>query len=165
MATIHLETFIDAPIDRVFDLARSIDLHKLSTKGTKEEAIAGRTTGLINLNESVTWKAKHFGIYQKLTVVVTQFERPKMFVDKMINGAFSSMEHTHKFEVVGTQTKMIDIFLFNAPLGFLGRLAEMLFLKAYMTNFLVTKNKELKSVAESNKWQELLTTDEILLQH
>jgi ligand-binding SRPBCC domain-containing protein len=157
MARIHLETFIDAPIERVFDLARSIDLHKLSTKGTKEEAIAGRTAGLINLNESVTWKARHFGIYQKLTVVVTQFERPKIFADKMVKGAFASMEHTHRFEVVDSQTKMTDIFNFGAPLGFLGQLTEVIFLKGYMTKFLETKNKELKCIAESNKWQELLT--------
>ena len=68
MSFIKLETYISAPIEKVFDLARSIDLHKVSTLGTNEEAIAGRTTGLIELGETVTWQAKHFGLYQKLTV-------------------------------------------------------------------------------------------------
>ena len=156
MAQIHLETLIDAPIERVFDLARSIDLHKLSMIETKEEAIAGRTTGLINLNESVTWKAIHFGIYQKLSVIITKFERPNLFVDRMIKGAFSSMEHTHKFEVIGTQTKMIDLFNFKAPLGFLGQVVEVLFLKAYMTKFLLIRNKKLKEIAETDEWKQLL---------
>ena len=157
MATIRLETFIDAPIERVFALARSIDLHKLSMKRTREEAIAGRTSGLINVNESVTWKATHFGIAQKLTVVITQVERPNMFVDKMTKGIFSTMEHTHLFETVDTQTKMTDVFEFKAPLGLLGQLSEIVFLKNYMKRFLITRNKVLKSIAESNEWSLFLT--------
>ena len=108
MAKIYLETFVNAPIERVFDLARSIDLHKLSTKGTNEEAIAGRTTGLIELDETVTWKAKHFGIYQTLTVFITQFDRPNLFADKMIKGTFASMTHKHKFDKIDNGTKMTE---------------------------------------------------------
>lgn len=156
MPKIKLETIIDAPVDRVFDLARSIDLHKLSTSGTNEEAVAGRTTGLIELGETVTWRAKHFGVYQKLTVEVTKFDRPNMFEDVMLKGAFKQMKHTHRFEKEGVQTKMIDEFFFLSPLGVLGKLADMLFLKKYMTNFLLNKNKELKSFAESEEWKKIL---------
>jgi ligand-binding SRPBCC domain-containing protein len=156
MSKIQLETYIEAPIERVFDLARSIDLHKLSTKGTKEEAIGGKTTGLIGLDETVTWRAKHFGLYQNLTVQVTKFERPLMFSDVMVKGTFSAMEHIHQFEKMGSGTKMIDIFEFKSPLGILGRIADFLFLKQYMTRFLVEKNKELKLVAESYRWKDLI---------
>jgi len=158
MTKIELETIIQAPIERVFDLSRSIDLHKLSTKGTKEEAIAGRTKGLIEINETVTWRAKHFGVYQNLTVQVTKMDKPNLFSDKMINGAFSSMEHTHMFESIGTGTKMTDIFEFNSPLGVFGKFANLLFLKKYITKFLMNKNKELKIVAESDAWKQILTS-------
>jgi hypothetical protein len=84
MPFIELTTFIHAPIDRCFDLARSIDLHKLSTQGTEEEAIAGVTSGLIGKGEQVTWKAKHFGITQKLTSRITVFEYPYHFRDEML---------------------------------------------------------------------------------
>lgn len=60
MPVIYLEPFIDAPIEKCFDLARSIDLHMESTKHTGETAIAGKTSGIIELNETVTWRAKHF---------------------------------------------------------------------------------------------------------
>lgn len=156
MAKIYVETFIEAPIDRVFDLARSIDLHKHSTSATKEEAFAGRTTGLIQLNETVTWKAKHFGIYQTLTVIVTKFDRPNFFEDEMIKGAFASMRHMHKFEEISNGTKMTDIFEFRSPFGSFGLLAEVLFLKRYMRRFLITKNQELKLVAEGDKWKDFL---------
>jgi ligand-binding SRPBCC domain-containing protein len=157
MTKIQLETLIQAPIERVFDLSRSIDLHKLSTKGTKEEAIAGRTKGLIEIDETVTWRARHFGVYQNLTVKVTKMDRPYLFSDKMINGAFSSMEHNHIFERMGTGTKMTDVFEFSSPLGILGRLANFLFLKKYMTRFLINKNRELKNVAEGEAWKQILT--------
>ena len=156
MSRIELETDIEAPIERVFDLARSIDLHKLSTKGSNEEAIAGKTSGLIELGETVTWRAKHFGVYQKLTVEITELDKPNMFEDIMLKGAFKRMKHTHRFEKTPYGTKMIDQFEFESPLGLLGRWADSLFLKKYMTKFLIDKNKELKRVAESEDWKKII---------
>ena len=156
MERIYLETIINAPIERVFDLARSIDLHKLSALNTNEKAIAGKTSGLINEGETVTWRAKHLGIYQILTVQITKLERPYFFEDKMVKGALSRMEHVHKFESLMNQTKMLDVFEFESPFGILGKFVNRLFLKQYMTDFLLTRNKELKKIAESEAWKELL---------
>lgn len=88
MPIINLHTEIKAEKEVVFDLSRSIDLHKISTEQTSEEAIAGKTSGLIGLHESVTWRAKHFGIYQNLTSKITKFDRPNYFVDEMVKGRF-----------------------------------------------------------------------------
>ena len=156
MTKIKLEIIIDAPIERVFDLARSIDLHKLSTTGTNEEAIAGKTSGLIELGETVTWRAKHFGIYQNLTVEVIEFEKPFMFGDVMLKGAFKQMKLIHRFLADGSGTKMVDEFEFVSPFGFLGKLADSIFLKRYMKKFLINKNKELKYVAESQEWKKII---------
>ena len=83
MPKIKIETIIDAPIDRVFDLSRSIDLHTLSTKKTNEKAVAGKTSGFIEFGESVTWRARHLGVYQKLSVEITEYDKPNMFKDVM----------------------------------------------------------------------------------
>ena len=93
MLVIRLWTPIAAPPERVFDLARSIDAHQDSAEGTQERAIGGVTKGLIGLGEEVTWKARHFGIKQRLTVRITRFERPARFQDVMVSGAFKSMKH------------------------------------------------------------------------
>lgn len=71
MPRIELRTKIKADKQIVFDLSRSIDLHKTSTEQTNETAISGKTSGLIELNETVTWRAKHFGFYQNLTSNIT----------------------------------------------------------------------------------------------
>lgn len=156
MPLIELETAIRAPVERVFDLARSIDAHTRSTEGSGELAVAGRTSGLIELDETVTWEARHFGVKQRLTVKITEFDRPRMFEDEMMEGAFASMRHTHRFEPADGGTMMKDEFRFKAPLGILGRIAERLFLTRYMRRFLVIRNSVLKDMAESDEWQRYL---------
>ena len=158
MPLIELETPIRAPIDRVFDLARSIDAHMASTEGTNERAVAGRTSGLIQLGETVTWEAKHFSITQRLTVKITAFDRPVLFRDEMLSGAFSTMNHTHRFSESGGLTLMMDEFYFVAPLGILGRVAERLFLTRYMKTFLSKRAVALKSLAESTDWKRYIPT-------
>lgn len=148
MPVIMLETFINAEKQTVFDLARSIDLHQLSTKHTNEKAVAGRLSGLIELNETVTWQARHFGITQKLSSKITRFESPDFFVDEMIQGAFKSIRHEHRFIEYGSGTLMIDIFNYVSPLGILGRIADMLFLSGYLKDLLVKRNAVIKEHAE-----------------
>lgn len=151
LPVIQTEEMIRAPIEVVFDLSRSIDLHVESTRATKEIAIAGRTSGLLELDEQVTWQATHFGVRQKLTVKLVAFDRPNHFRDSMVSGVFARFDHDHYFETVDGQTRMIDVFDYTAPLGFLGRIADTLFLKSYITLFLQKRNAVIKQVAESDQ--------------
>ena len=149
MTKIELSTHINAPIERCFDLARSIDLHMESTKQTGEKAIAGRISGLIELGETVTWRAKHFAIWQTLTSKITEFEYPNHFTDEMVKGAFKSIRHEHLFYAINNQTVMKDIFIFESPFGWLGTFVNFLFLGRYMENLLKKRNRVIKEGAES----------------
>lgn len=156
MPLIKIETLIQAPIQRCFDLSRSIDLHQTSMAHTNEKAIAGRTSGLIQLGEQVTWQAKHLGLTQKLTVQITAFDAPHFFADEMLKGAFKSFRHEHHFKSLSSATLMTDLFDFEAPLGILGQLANRLFLTKYMEKLLKERNKMIKNIAESQSWKEVL---------
>ncbi len=156
MPLINIRTIVNAPIERVFDLSRSIDAHMASTSGTREVAIEGKTTGLIGLGEEVTWQAKHFGVTQQLKIRLTEFERPLFFTDEMVDGAFASMKHTHLFKEISGLTEMTDEFRFQAPLWALGRIAERVFLTRYMRSFLIERNRILKDFAETDRWREFL---------
>lgn len=149
MPVITLQTKIAAPIEIVFDLSRSIDLHVESTSESNEEAVAGRTTGLIGLGETVTWEATHFFVRQRLTVCIKQYDRPRHFRDSMVSGVFARFDHDHYFERCETGTKMTDVFDFTSPLGPLGLLANGLFVTRYMRKMLSIRNQVIKSVAES----------------
>ncbi len=157
MPRIEIRTEIKSKKEIVFDLSRSIDLHKISTKHTNEQATSGKTSGLIEINESVTWRAKHFGIYQNLTSKITEFDKPNYFVDEMQKGAFKEFKHKHHFVEFNNRTLMTDIFTYKSPFGVFGKLADKLFLKKYMTELLTERNRVIKEFAESENWKELLT--------
>lgn len=156
MSQFRLETTIAAPIERCFDLSRSIDLHQLSLANTREEAIAGVTSGLIGLNEQVTWRARHFGVRQTLTSEINQYDRPHHFRDSMVKGIFRSFDHDHIFEERGDFTLMTDVFAWESPLGPLGALADKLFLANYLRRLLEERNRTIKRVAETDEWREIL---------
>lgn len=159
MATITTITKIRAPTQRVFDLSRSVDLHVRSAGSTGETAIAGVTSGLLELGQEVTWRGRHFGVWQNLTSKITQFSRPNYFRDSMVRGAFRRLDHDHFFEAHGDLTIMKDVFNFTSPLGPLGRVAEMLFLESYMHRFIVERNDVIKNTAEGQDWKLYLPSE------
>jgi ligand-binding SRPBCC domain-containing protein len=156
MPIITLLTEIKAPVQRCFDLSRSIDLHMASTAKTGEHVIAGRSNGLVCLHESVTWKAKHLGIWQALTSKITDFDPPLFFADEMVKGAFKSFRHEHYFSEEHGVTLMKDIFNFISPFGIFGNLAEKLFLTSYMTQLLEERNAMIKDCSENDSWKAYL---------
>jgi len=147
-AIIHLTTHINAPINKCFELSISVDVHQQSTGNTREKAIAGVTSGMMELNDTVTWEAIHFGVKQKLTSKITKYQYPFYFVDEMVSGAFKKIYHQHVFTESGNTTTMTDIFEYAAPLGVFGKLAEKLFLNRYLKNFLIERNNYIKLLAE-----------------
>jgi len=156
MAIIHLETLIEAPVERVFDLSRSIDLHKMSTIKTNEEAIAGITKGLIKLNETVTWKARHLFKTRLFVSKITKLESPIFFEDAMQQGDFKSFRHEHHFKAIAKGTLMTDMLEFCSPFGLLGQLVDSCFMKNYLRKFLVERNALIKKVSEGEEWRQFL---------
>ena len=151
-SVITLEWSTRAPAARIFDLARSIDAHVASTPGTEERPVPGRdgrgkTTGLLELGDEVTWRARHFGVMQELTSRITAFDRPRHFRDAMVRGAFRRFDHDHFFAPDGEITRCRDVFAFEAPLGPLGWVAERLFLERYMRRFLEARIRILQHLA------------------
>jgi ligand-binding SRPBCC domain-containing protein len=149
MTVIDLTTDIDAPIERVFDLARDLDLHAASMAHTGERAVAGRTSGRIEVGDTVTWRARHFGLLWSLTSRITAVEAPARFEDVQERGPFAWFRHEHRFESVGRATRMHDHWEHRSPLGPLGRIVDRLVLGRYMRSLLVTRNAALKHEAEA----------------
>ncbi|MGJ8726232.1 MAG: SRPBCC family protein [Roseibacillus sp.] len=157
MPLIVLTTRIKAPVERVFDLSRSIDLHLKSAGETSERAVGGRTDGLIEDGEEVTWEGSHFGFRQSLQVRIVAMERPKHFTDEMVSGAFARMKHLHRYETNDEGvTTMTDEFDYKSRGGPIGWFIENSFLTAYLRRFLAERNKVIKRVAESDEWHEYL---------
>jgi ligand-binding SRPBCC domain-containing protein len=148
VTAILIETRIAAPIELCFDLARDVDAHLQTTSGTRERAVAGKTSGLLDLGDVVTFEAVHFGIKQQLTSRIVEFDRPFRFVDEMVKGTFASLRHIHEFRSEKAMTVMRDTLVWRSPLGLLGNIADRLFLEKYMREFVTQKQLELKAYAE-----------------
>ena len=156
MPKIHLTSFIAAPIQRVFDLSRSISLHKISTASTNEKAIAGTMNGLINKNETVTWKARHLFKTRQFTSKIIEMQSPDFFIDEMVKGDFVSFHHQHHFKAAENGTIMIDLISFESPYGVIGKIANSIFLTTYIKKFLIKRNAVIKDYAETQKWKPIL---------
>ncbi len=157
MPQIILETSIKSDIKICFDLARSIDLHKISTVHTNEKAIDGVTTGLINLGERVTWEAKHLGIKQQLTSIITAYSYPNHFRDEQLKGIFKSFVHDHYFDENDENVLMKDVFIFESPFGVFGEIFNKIILTKYLTKLLEDRNKVIKEYAETDLWKLVLS--------
>jgi ligand-binding SRPBCC domain-containing protein len=152
MPLVELLTEINAPIQICFDLSRSVELHEESTSHTNEKAISGRVKGLFEKGDTVTWRAKHFGIYQYLSVRISEMKRPFFFEDRMDRGAFKSIWHKHYFIEQEGITIMKDQFHYEVPYGIIGKVFDILVLKGYMRKLLIKRNDTIKHIAENGNY-------------
>jgi len=159
MVTLEEITVIRAPIERCFDLARSVEVHLAGNVHCGESAVAtaGIRSGLVELGQRVTWRAKHFAIWHELISEIKAMKRPTHFQDVMIQGIFRYMLHDHFFRALSVDsTEMRDIFRFAAPFPVLGRFIEITVLRRYMQELLRERNAAIKQIAESAAWQRYL---------
>ena len=167
MVTLEEITVIGAPIERCFDLARSVEVHLFGNVHWGESAVAtaGVTSGLVGLGQRVNWRAKHFGVWHELLSEITSMYRPIYFQDRMLHGPFRFMEHDHFFRVLSRAipTEMKDAFRFAAPLPILGRMAEIAVLRQYMQRLLRERNHAIKQIAESDEWRRYLRVMKIVI--
>lgn len=149
MTTIKIITIYNAPIEKVFNVNRDIDIHQLSATQTNEKAIAGITSGLINKNEKVTWKGKHFGFYIKHQSIISEMNFPTYFVDEQLKGHFKSFKHQHIFVQKENYVEVTDFLEYETPFGIFGKLFDKFLLKKHLTNFIIQRNSILKNLAET----------------
>lgn len=157
MPTLHLTSFVTAPQDIVFDLNRNISLHKISMEQFKEEAVGGVTSGLINKEDTVTWKGKHLMKTRFFTSKITEMKPFESFTDKMTKGDFKFFEHQHFFKPTDNGTIVIDIIKYEIPYGFIGELVNKFYLSSYLEKLISHRNEVIKQYAETDKWRALLS--------
>ena len=153
MPTIVVETRIAASIGRCFDLARDVDAHARTSDFTGERIVGGRTSGLLQLGDRVTFEAVHLGLRQRLTARIVELDAPRRFVDEMVEGPFASLRHVHEFRTEGEHVVMVDTLVWRSPLGLLGTVADLLFVERHLRAYVTKKQANLKAYAEAERQQ------------
>ena len=144
MSRIELETTIDAPPERCFDLSRSVELHLEAAASTGERAVDGVTSGRLNEGDTVTWEARHLGRRWRLTVRIAAYDRPRFFRDEQVHGPFRRLVHDHVFEPADGGTLMRDAFEFSSGFPLLDRVV----LGPPLRRFLLRRNELIRQTAE-----------------
>lgn len=157
MPTIHLTTFIAAPIERVFDLSRHLSIYKILMQGRKEIVSSGAASNLVNRGETITIQAKHLGKIRLVTTQVTDLQKPSSFVQEQVKGDLLHFKHEHHFKKVDNGTILIDMVDFQGPRDIIGKVIGKLYLKDYLENFLQKRNTVIQQYAESERWRAVLT--------
>lgn len=157
MITLHTQITINAPKQRCFDLARSVDVHILTARTISGKAVAGRVSGLSGLGEWTTWSARFFGMRFRLTTEISAFDYPNGFSDTLRSGLFTHFGHVYTFEDSGGgQTRFTDTFSFQSPLGLLGALVDRIVLRGRMKSVDEARAGGIKRLAESEEWKKYL---------
>jgi uncharacterized protein len=80
------------------------------------------------------------------------YEPPLRFVDRQVpgKGPFAHWEHEHRFEPDGPDSSLLtDTITYTPPLGFLGRIADRLFLHRKLTEMFAYRHRVTKEALES----------------
>jgi ligand-binding SRPBCC domain-containing protein len=150
MSRIELQTLIDAPAERCFDLSLSVELHLHSTADTRERVVAGRSSGVFELGDHVTWEARHLGLRHRLSMTISAYDRPHMFRDELVSGPFRRLVHDHFFEPSEQGTLMRDVFEFTSGVPPL----DALVLRPHLRRLLLRRNRTIAELAESDGWRD-----------
>ncbi len=138
---IVIETSIEAPVEFCFDLALDVDVHAESAAFSGERVVEpGRTSGILQTGDLLTFEGRHFGIRQRFTTRIAEVDRPRRFVDEMVRGFFRRLRHVHEFHPRGGGTLMRDVLEFEGAFAFL--------LRRHMRWFVATKQQHLKAIIE-----------------
>ena len=147
MIEFGLRTEIAAPPEVVFAASLSVDAHLASMRSAGERAVAGVRSGRMALGDTVTWKARHFGVVWTMTSRITELAEPSWFVDEQQRGPFRSFRHEHGFEPTAGGTLMTDRIRFTAPVPVVGWVAERLLLGWYLRRLIRQRNSFLAQLS------------------
>jgi ligand-binding SRPBCC domain-containing protein len=160
MQTIRLTTWIQAPVERCFNLSVSVDLHLASAARSGEVVVCGVASGLMGPGDRVRWRGRHFGVKWNHEALIDGWRPCSYFRDVMVEGAFAMFEHEHHFAPLNDGTRMRDEVRFAAPMGWMGKMTERTLLRRHLTKFLQERNAVIKRVAESEEWRQYLDGSE-----
>ena len=151
MTKIEVTTQIKAPRQVCFDLSLSIDIELQAASTQQIKAIAGVTSGVMRGGDTVTWKARQFGVWLTHTTVISGYDPPSFFQDSMLDGVFDYFAHDHFFtNIASDRTEMRDELSFGMPLLMLGRISEQLLVKRRLMRMLQNRNQIIKKLAEDS---------------
>jgi ligand-binding SRPBCC domain-containing protein len=86
------------------------------------------------------------GVPMQWVTEITHVNPPYYFVDEQRFGPYAFWHHQHMLKAVDQGVEMTDEVNYALPLGFLGRLAHIIFVKRALTNIFEYRFKKLNEI-------------------
>lgn len=151
MFTLRHSTLVHAPIERCFALSTNIALVQKELGMTP---VAGRTTGCVRGGDTVRWEGWQLGFPNYHLSLISEYDAPWHFQDRMLKGRFKTFAHDHRFRHVDGGVLFEDEVRFSLPLGWPGYLVGRFVMVPHIRKLLHGRFAMLKSIAEGETWRE-----------
>ncbi len=150
MATYQLrkEQFIPAGIDEVWDFISSpANLKKITPQHMGFDITSGELPEKMYPGMIITYRVKPLaGISMKWVTEITHVSERSYFVDEQRVGPYAMWHHEHHLEAVEGGVMMRDVITYRPPLGFLGALANRLFIRKQLDGIFEYRSKALENI-------------------
>ncbi len=156
MPTIHLTNFIAAPVDRVYNLSRNSSIYKSSFQKSQIWPIAGITSGLMNKEESATWKTKFLFKTRFFTNKITELIPNEKVTEKIIKSDFIFFNHEHFFKSASNGTILIDVVEYELTPNFFRNFLNKMYVAPFLEKIINHRIEAIKQYATSDKWRAIL---------
>ncbi len=93
----------------------------------------------------ITYKVSPaLGIKLDWVTEITQINNRKFFIDEQRRGPYSIWHHEHHFEEVKGGVQMHDILYYTVPFGFIGNLADLIFVSRKVKQIFAYREKQIQ---------------------
>ena len=127
--TLERTQTIEAPLPEVFDFFSNAENLQALTPPFLGFKILSELPIDMKEGARIEYSIRLFGIPIRWSTLISTWEPGVRFVDEQQKGPYALWHHTHEFEADGDRTIMRDVVRYREPLGFLGTLANALFVK------------------------------------
>jgi len=104
-------------------------------------------TNGIYAGQLITYKVKPvLGIPMKWVTIISQVKEHEYFIDVQQSGPYSFWHHEHRFVANDGGTELIDIVHYKLPLGWLGRLANNLFVQRQLQDIFSYRRQRVEEI-------------------
>jgi ligand-binding SRPBCC domain-containing protein len=152
---LHHTILINAPIERCFQLSTNVEIVRREL-GMKP--VAGRTSGLVTSADTIRWEGWQLGFWNYHVSLISAFDPPRFFQDRMIAGRFRSFQHDHHLQATPEGVLLRDELRFSMPFGLPGWIVGRLIMVPHIRGLLRRRFRLLKRIAESDEWRSYLPT-------
>lgn len=136
-------------------ICRPANLKKITPGHMGFEVTGNSGGGRMYAGMIITYKVRPFaGIPVKWVTEITHVEDKSYFVDEQRMGPYKFWHHQHRIEAVEGGVLMTDIVTYIPPFGFIGSLANSLFIKRKLAGIFDFRTKAIERIFGAPKQHE-----------